>query len=119
MDGQLLHLQIEGRASQRGYAAACHSSLPASDPEKEKENMAARAGAFLMVVCLVLATAAAVSGARPIAMPEEGGAARATVESPAGDAIQTMVRAVERRFMFDVGMLRGIKNSGPSPGDGH
>ncbi|KAI4963098.1 hypothetical protein ZWY2020_019712 [Hordeum vulgare] len=87
--------------------------------KRRKKNMAARAGAFLMVVCLVLATAAAVSGARPIAMPEEGGAARATVESPAGDAIQTMVRAVERRFMFDVGMLRGIKNSGPSPGDGH
>ncbi|KAM3212754.1 hypothetical protein ACQJBY_065667 [Aegilops geniculata] len=82
----------------------------------------APAGALLLVACLVLATAAAVSGARPLEVPEEGGTAPArvvTVESPAGDAIQTVVRAVERRLMFDIGMLRGIKNSGPSPGDGH
>lgn len=80
----------------------------------------APAGALLVVACLVLATVAAVSGARPIAMPEGDGTARvATVESPAGDAIQTVVMAVERRLMFDVGMLRGIKDSGPSPGAGH
>ena len=51
-----------------------------------------------------------MSGARPLAV---------TVESPAGDAIQTVGRAVERRLMFDVGILRGIKDSGPSPGAGH
>ncbi|KAF7102996.1 hypothetical protein CFC21_104039 [Triticum aestivum] len=70
----------------------------------------APAGALLVVACLLLATAAAVSGARPLAV---------TVESPAGDAIQTVGRAVERRLMFDVGILRGIKDSGPSPGAGH
>ncbi|KAF7102997.1 hypothetical protein CFC21_104040 [Triticum aestivum] len=80
----------------------------------------APAGALLLVACLFLATAAAVSGARPLAVREEGSTARAvTVESPAGDAIRTVVRAVERRLMFDVGMLRGIKDSGPSPGAGH
>ncbi|KAM3212755.1 hypothetical protein ACQJBY_065668 [Aegilops geniculata] len=80
----------------------------------------APAGALLVVACLVLATAAAVSGARPLAAREEGGTARAVmVESPAGDAVQTVARAVERRLMFDVGMLLGIKDSGPSPGAGH
>jgi hypothetical protein len=72
-----------------------------------------------MVACLVLATTAAVSGARPLPTPEEDGPARAAVESPAGDVVQTMARAVERRIMFDVGMLRGIKDAGPSPGAGH
>ncbi|XP_047074392.1 uncharacterized protein LOC124684027 [Lolium rigidum] len=77
------------------------------------------AAALLMVACLVLATAAAVSGARPLAMPEEDGPARAAVESPAGDVIQTMARAIERRLMFDVSLLSGIKDAGPSPGAGH
>ncbi|KAF7102995.1 hypothetical protein CFC21_104038 [Triticum aestivum] len=80
----------------------------------------APAGALLWVACLVLATAAAVSGARPVAVREEGRTALVvTVESPAGDAIQTVVRAVGHRLVFDIGMLRGIKHSGPSPGDGH
>ncbi|CAM0909881.1 unnamed protein product [Alopecurus aequalis] len=75
--------------------------------------------ALLMVVCLLFATAASVSGARPLATSEEDGTTRAAVESPAGDVVPTMLKTVERRLMFDMGMLRGIKDAGPSPGAGH
>ena len=77
------------------------------------------AAAPLVVACLLLAAAASVSCARPLAMSEEDGATRAVVESPAGDVVSTVARAVERRLMFDVGLLRGIKGAGPSPGVGH
>ncbi|KQK17556.1 hypothetical protein BRADI_1g35290v3 [Brachypodium distachyon] len=87
--------------------------------------MAAKLRALLVVACLVLATAAAVSGTRPLTAvsEEEGDGARAVKSPPAtADVIQTMVGAVEgagHKLFIGVDMLRGIKNSGPSPGDGH
>ncbi|KAL6603038.1 hypothetical protein ACP70R_043399 [Stipagrostis hirtigluma subsp. patula] len=74
--------------------------------------------ALLLVTFLVL-EAAVVANARPLKLSssssEGGGARAAAVESPAGD-IKTVVGG---HRLMDIGMLVGIKDSGPSPGAGH
>ncbi|CAD6336163.1 unnamed protein product [Miscanthus lutarioriparius] len=84
---------------------------------------------LLLATCLWLAATVA-STTRPLKVSSsEGDGAQHTVESPpVGYIIQTVVvgtaaeqdgGAAGRSRLMNVDMLGGIKNSGPSPGDGH
>ncbi|PAN23188.1 hypothetical protein GQ55_4G075000 [Panicum hallii var. hallii] len=83
---------------------------------------AAAAALLLAAACLVLA--ATVADARPL-MREELPSSSVVVESPPAGGIQTVVGAAEhdgagaRKFAMSIDMLRGVKDSGPSPGAGH
>ncbi|RLM55455.1 hypothetical protein C2845_PM10G16890 [Panicum miliaceum] len=79
---------------------------------------AAAAALLLAAACLVLADA------RPLKR-EELPSSSVVVESPPAGGIQTVVGAAEhdgagaRKFAMSIDMLRGVKDSGPSPGAGH
>ncbi|OEL12601.1 hypothetical protein BAE44_0026380 [Dichanthelium oligosanthes] len=89
----------------------------------------APAFAALILATFLLSLAATVANARPLKVKElsssEGDDVHTVVvESPAAD-IQTVVGAAEHdgagghKFTMSIGMLGGIKDSGPSPGAGH
>ena len=87
-------------------------------------------GLLLLTTCLLL-TATVSSASRPLKVSSEGDdgdAQHHTVESPPVGYIQTVVvvgaaeqdgGAAAGHRLMSVDMLGGIKNSGPSPGDGH
>ncbi|RLN13050.1 hypothetical protein C2845_PM09G19290 [Panicum miliaceum] len=92
------------------------------------------AGKLASVALLLALAAAAVADARPLKReepppPSEGDDdarhAVVVVESPPAGGIQTVVGAAEhdgagaRKFAMSIDMLRGVKDSGPSPGAGH
>ncbi|CAN6216215.1 unnamed protein product [Urochloa humidicola] len=98
---------------------------------------AAAVAALLLATCLLMALAATVADAgrplkeEPSSWSKGDDVVRTVVvvESPAAGDIQTVVGTAEHdgagsrdddgRAFMTIDMLGGIKDSGPSPGDGH